>query len=81
MSAAFGAINHNIFLYRLSHHVDINNSVLSWFVSYLNNKSHGIVINNDISHLFQLPSGAPQVSVLAPNTVYSLNLTTSKYNL
>ena len=66
MSAAFDTIDHNILLHRLSHHFGINNSVLSWFRSYLNNRSHCVDVNNNISRSFQLFSGVPQGSVLAP---------------
>ena len=66
MSAAFDTIDHNILLYRLSHHFGINNSVLSWFRSYLNNRSHCVDVNNNVSRSFQLFSGVPQGSVLAP---------------
>ena len=66
MSAAFDPIDHNILLHRLSHHFGINNSVLSWFRFYLNNRSHCVDVNNNISRSFQLFSGVPQGSVLAP---------------
>ena len=66
MSAAFDTIDHNILLHRLPHHFGINNSVLSWFRSYLNNRSHCVNVNNNISRSFQLFSGVPQGSVLAP---------------
>ena len=66
MLAAFDTIDHNILLYRLSHHFGINNSVLSWFRSYLNNRSHCVDVNNNVSRSFQLFSGVPQGSVLAP---------------
>ena len=66
MSTAFDTIDHNILLHKLSHHVGIKNSVLSWFRSYLNNRSHCVDVNNNISRSFQLFSGVPQGSVLAP---------------
>ena len=66
MSAAFDTIDHNILLHRLSHHFGIINSMLSWFCSCLNNRSHSVDVNNNISRSFQLSSGVPQGSVLAP---------------
>ena len=66
MSAAFDTIDHNILLHRLSHHFDINNSVLSWFPSFLNNRSHCVDVNNNIFSSLQLSFGVPQGSVLAP---------------
>ena len=65
ISAAFDTVDHNILLYRLSHHFGINNSELLWFRSYLNNRSHCVVVNKAISHSFQLSSGLPHGSVLA----------------
>ena len=47
MSAAFDTIDNIILFHRLSHHFGINNSVLSWFRSYLNNRSHCVDVNND----------------------------------
>ena len=83
MSAAFDTIDHNILLYRLSHHFGINNSVLSWFRSYLNNRSHCVDVNNNVSRSFQLFSGVPQGSVLAPIlfTLYIKPLTSIISNL
>ena len=77
MSAAYDTIDHNILLHRLSHHFGINNSVLSWFRSYLNNRSHCVDVNNNISCSFQLFFGVPQGSVLAPIlfTLYIIPLT------
>ena len=77
MSAAFDTIDHNILLHRLSHYFGINNSVLSWFRSYLKNRSRCVDVNNNISRLFQLFSGVPQGSVLAPKlfTLYIKPLT------
>ena len=71
MSSAFDTIDHNIFLHRLSHHFGRKNSVLSGFRSYLNNRSHCVDVNNNISCLFQLFSGVPQSSGLAP-TLFTL---------
>ena len=83
MSAAFDTIDHYILLYRLSHYFGINNTVLSWFRSYLNNGSHCVDVNNNISRSFQPFSGVPQGSVLAPIlfTLYIKPLTkiTSKF--
>ena len=65
MSAAFDTTDYSILLHRLSHHFGINNSLQSWFRSYLNNRRHCVDVNNHIFHSFQLFSGVPQGSVLA----------------
>ena len=44
----------------------ILNLVLSWFCSYLNNRSHCVDVNNNISRSFQLSSSVTQGSVQAP---------------
>ena len=48
MSAAFDTVHH-ILLHRLSHHLGIKNSVLSWFCSYLHKTSQCVDVNNNIS--------------------------------
>ena len=53
MSAAFDTTDHNISLHRLSHQSNTNKSVLSWFRSYLNNRSHCVDVSNDIQYLTQ----------------------------
>ena len=81
MSAAFYTTDHNILLHRLSHHFDINNSVLSWFSSCLNNRSHSVDVNSAVSHSVQMPSGVPQGSMLAP-TLFTLHIKPlASYNL
>ena len=69
--AAFDSIDHHFLLHGLSHHFGINNSVLSWFCSILSNRRHCVDVNNNISCSFQLFSGVPQGSVLAP-TLFTL---------
>ena len=59
-------MDHNILLDRLSTCFGIKNSVLTWFQSYLCNRSKSVVVYNIASDFFQLSSGVPQTSVLAP---------------
>ena len=66
MSSAFDTVDHNILLHRLSTCFGIKNSVLAWFQSYLYNRSQSVIVNNIESDSFQLSSGVPQGSVLAP---------------
>ena len=66
MSAAFDTVDHIILPTRLSKCFGINNTALSWFKSYLSNKSQCISVSNCVSKPCLLSSGVPQGSVLAP---------------
>ena len=66
MSSAFDTIDHNILLSRLHNSFGVANSVLSWFKSYLHNRSQCVIVNNIASKSVTLSSGVPQGSVLAP---------------
>ena len=56
VSAAFDTIDHNILLYCFG----INDSVLSWFRSYLNNRSHCVDENNILLVSIVFWSGVPK---------------------
>ena len=66
LSAAFDAIDHQILLTRLQHSFGICGSALSWFSSYLYNRTHAVTINNLQSQQTTLHYGIPQGSVLGP---------------
>ena len=66
MFTAFDTVNHNVLLDRLSTCFGIKNSLLTWFQYYFCNRSQNVVVNNIASGYFQLSSGVPQGSVLAP---------------
>ena len=66
MSATFDTVDHIILLNRLFKCLGINNTALSWFKSYLSNRSQCITVNNCVSEQCLLSSGVPQGSVLAP---------------
>ena len=66
LSAAFDTIDHQILLTRLQHSFGISGSALSWFSSYLCNRTHGVAINSLQSQHTTLYYGVPQGSVLGP---------------
>ncbi|KAF7642344.1 hypothetical protein LDENG_00259690 [Lucifuga dentata] len=66
LSAAFDTVDHNILLSRLEKHIGIQGTVLSWFHSYLSNRTQCVYYNNTISTFSVVKSGVPQGSVLGP---------------
>ena len=66
LSAAFDTVDHDILFKTLSTHFGISGSALSWFKSYLSNRSQTVVIENQKSKLQNLQFGVPQGSVLGP---------------
>ena len=63
-SAAFDTTDHQILLPQLHHSFDISGSALSWFSSYLCNRTHAITINSLQSQPTTLYYGVPHGSVL-----------------
>ena len=59
------ALDHNILIRRLEN-IGIKDSVLSWFTSYLINRSFSICIDNAITEPRHTTHGVPQGSVLGP---------------
>ena len=66
LSAAFDTIDHQILLTRLQHSFGISGPALSWFSSYLSNRTHAVTINSLQSEHTTLRYGVPQGSVLDP---------------
>ena len=66
LSAAFDTIDHQILLTRLQHSFGISGLALSWFSSYLSNRTHAVTINSLQSEHTTLHYGVPQGSVLGP---------------
>uniref|UniRef100_A0A3P9HUM9 Reverse transcriptase domain-containing protein n=1 Tax=Oryzias latipes TaxID=8090 RepID=A0A3P9HUM9_ORYLA len=65
LTAAFDTISHNILIHRLQT-IGISHTPLSWFSSYLSDRSQFIHIKPHMSNTFTLSAGIPQGSVLGP---------------
>ena len=66
LSAGIDTVDHSILLDRLHSSFGISGPVLSWFSSYLNNRSQFTSVNGATSKLFDLQYGVPQGSCLGP---------------
>uniref|UniRef100_A0A8C6NWF0 Reverse transcriptase domain-containing protein n=1 Tax=Nothobranchius furzeri TaxID=105023 RepID=A0A8C6NWF0_NOTFU len=66
LSAAFHTVDHDILLLRLEEVAAIRGPALTWFRSYLSNRSQRVVLNNISSRSAPLSCGVPQGSILGP---------------
>lgn len=66
LSAAFDTINHEILICRLEKLIGIKGTALSWFKSYLSNRSQFVHVNEKSSRHTEVKYGVPQGSVLGP---------------
>ena len=66
LSAAFDTISHEILLHRLHIVFGFGDTVLSWFQSYLENRTQTVVLHGKHSTPASLRYGVPQGSVLGP---------------
>ncbi len=66
LTLAFDTVDHKIFLSLLEYFVDIQGTVLSWFKSYLTNRSFSVRLGNFSSVPAKLSCGVPQGSILTP---------------
>ena len=73
LSAAFDTLDHAILLRRLESTFGISEVALSWFESYLSDRTQSVVVDGLISTPIPLVFGVPQGSVLGPVlfTLYS----------
>ena len=66
MSAAFDTVDHNILLGRLQTSFGIYGAALSWFSSFLRDRTQTVVINSQRSKTSSVTSGVPEGSILGP---------------
>ena len=66
LSAAFDTIDHSILLSRISYSFGISDIILTWFTSYLTDRTQTIFVNGFKSLPAPLHYGVPQGSVLGP---------------
>uniref|UniRef100_A0A669B2I4 Reverse transcriptase domain-containing protein n=1 Tax=Oreochromis niloticus TaxID=8128 RepID=A0A669B2I4_ORENI len=85
LTAAFDMVNHNILLSRLEHVVGLKGTVLSWFKSYLSERSFSVAMGQHSSASAPIYCGVPQGSVLGPALfslyMLPLGLIFRKYNI
>jgi hypothetical protein len=67
MTAAFDTVDHHIFLARLKSHFGIDGQVLSFFKTYLSNRTTRVVVNNEFSFEKVLTYSLPQGSIIGPH--------------
>ena len=65
-SSAIDTIDHPILVHRLHTDFGFTDTVLQWFSSYLNDRTHYVSLSNDCSTFAPVHSGVPQGSVLGP---------------
>ena len=66
LSAAFDVIDHDILLKRLEYSYGISDNTLSWFESYLKDRTQCVSVGNATSSDLVLNFSVPQGSVLGP---------------
>ena len=66
LSAAFDTIDHSILLSRFHHTFGISGTALSWFQSYLFDRTQVVAVNGAFSAPAALNFGVPQGSMLGP---------------
>ena len=65
LSSAFDTLHHTLIIRRLER-IGITGIALKWFLSFLNDRTFKVKINNTLSKTCQLKYGIPQGSVIGP---------------
>ena len=65
LKKAFDTVDHDILIKKLKHY-GIDNRELSWFKSYLENRSQTVNVNSTLSDFQPINIGIPQGSILGP---------------
>ena len=65
LSKTFDTLDHNILLHKL-HYYGIKGTDLSWFSSYLTNRTQYVEIDRVKSSTLTMKTGVPQASILGP---------------
>ena len=66
LTAAFDTVDHRILLSRLEQYVGLSGVALSWFQSYLSDRSFSVQLGDFFSSAAPLTCGVPQGSILGP---------------
>lgn len=66
ISSAFDTIDHTLLLNRLQSDFGLSGTLLSWFQSYLQNRTFSVRVGTSVSSPISASSGVPQGSVLGP---------------
>jgi hypothetical protein len=73
LSAAFDTVDHDILIQRLSYTYGIGGTALSWFRSFLTDRTQSVNFNGQQSSRSTLTSGVPQGSVSGPISVHNVH--------
>ena len=65
LSKAFGGLNHDILLYKISHYI-VNDISFTLLRSYLSNRKQYVTIVDVTSTVLNITTGIPQGSIIGP---------------